>query len=92
MFAVYCSENVVRDLHHLRDIDAKAFERAERVFRELMTEPLSREGHPEAVPNAPNHWMRRISRNHRVLFQMFPTKVHVHAVFTMSRRIAYPQV
>ena len=60
--------------------DRKRTQRIVRMIREVLREPFAGVGKPEPLKNAlVGYWSRRIDQEHRLVYQVFDTKIRILA-------------
>ncbi|MBQ7691398.1 MAG: Txe/YoeB family addiction module toxin [Muribaculaceae bacterium] len=78
MYRISYSDRAKADLIHLKRTDLSAFKKAQRLLNELMDHPRTGTGHPEQLSgDRAGQWSRRITRKHRLIYEIFDTEVYV---------------
>ena len=74
----------VRDLEWWKKNDTRVFHRIEALLTDISLHPFYGIGKPEALKwDLSGKWSRRITREHRVVYQVDRTKVYVY-IFSLK--------
>ena len=78
MYEIVFSQKAEDDLTKLRRSEPAAYKKAVKLLNELMHHPETGTGHPEQLKgNRSGQWSRTISKKHRLIYEIFKTKVCV---------------
>ena len=78
MYSIEYSEEAKRDISLLRQSDPIAFRKVTKLLLELVDHPTEGTGHPEQLKGGGGRmWSRRISKKHRLVYEIFETEVVV---------------
>lgn len=78
MYDIIYSPKAVEDLKKLHKYEPAAHRKAIILLNELMDHPQTGTGHPEQLKgDRTNQWSRRITKKHRLIYEIFETEVHV---------------
>ena len=81
MYEIEISPEAEEDLRKLQRFEPLAFKKAERFIGELMVHPKTGTGHPEPLKkNRVGQWSREITKKHRMIYEIFETKVLVEVI------------
>ena len=78
IYRIDFKEQASRDLYALAKSDPKAFLKAQALIEELKIHPRTGTGKPEQLSgNRTGQWSRRISKKHRLVYEIHDTEVVV---------------
>ena len=78
MYNLDYTETAKADFQRLKQNEPKAFAKLGRLLEELMDHPRTGTGHPEQLSgDLSGQWSRRITKKHRLIYEIFETEVHV---------------
>ena len=78
MYEIIYSPKALDDLQKLQREDPSAYKKAGIFIEELKVHPKTGTGHPEQLKgDRAGQWSRRITRKHRMIYEIFETEVHV---------------
>lgn len=81
MYEIVFSRRANEDIAKLRRYDPQAHKKAVKLINELMEHPRTGTGHPEQLSgNRSGQWSRKITKKHRLIYEIFDTEVHVDIV------------
>lgn len=81
MYKVTFSKRAQEDLATLRRNEPSAHKKAVKLVNELMDHPRTGTGHPEQLSgDRAGQWSRKITKKHRLVYEIFDTEVHVDVV------------
>ena len=77
-YTVEIKEQAQQDLKRLLHSEPKSYYKALQLIGELYDSPRSGTGHPEPLRGrVPEQWSRRISKKHRLVYEIHDTEVVV---------------
>ena len=77
-YRVEIKERAQDDLYRLAKNEPKAFDKVQRLIKELEEHPTTGTGHPEPLRgDHAGQWSRRITDKHRLVYQIYETEVVV---------------
>ena len=77
-YSVEIKEQAQQDLKRLLHSEPKAYAKALQLIGELYDTPCAGTGHPEPLKGTKsNQWSRRISKKHRLVYEIYETEVVV---------------
>ena len=76
-YSVVIKEPAQEDLRKLRLSEPKAYQKALSLISELYEHPRTGTGKPEQLKGRGDLWSRRISKKHRLVYEIIETVVHV---------------
>ena len=77
-YSVEIKEHAQHDLNMLRKNDPVSYKKALALINELYEHPQTGTGKPEQLKGCHgNVWSRRISKKHRLIYEILETEVHV---------------
>lgn len=77
-YSVEIKEHAQHDLNMLRKNDPVSYKKALALINELYEHPQTGTGKPEQLKGYNGEvWSRRISKKHRLIYEIFETEVHV---------------
>ncbi len=78
MYRLTFSPDAEKDLALLKKDEPASFKKAIKLLDEIMLHPRTGTGHPEPLKGKlENRWSRRITKKHRMVYQIFEAEVHV---------------
>lgn len=78
MYIISFSDKAKEDLARLKANDPNSFKKAVKLLNELADHPKTGTGQPEQLKgNRSGQWSRRISKKHRLIYEILETKVIV---------------
>ena len=78
MFEIIYSPRAKDDLRVLQRSEPAAFKKAAALIEELKVHPKTGTGKPEPLSaDRAGQWSRRITKKHRLVYEIFDTEVHV---------------
>ena len=81
MYDIIYSPQAKDDLLTLQRSEPAAFRKAAALIEELKVHPRTGTGKPEPLSaERAGQWSRRISKKHRLVYEIFDTEVHVDVV------------
>ena len=81
MYDIIYSPQTKDDLLTLQRSEPAAFRKAAALIEELKVHPRTGTGKPEPLSaDRAGQWSRRISKKHRLVYEIFDTEVHVDVV------------
>lgn len=81
MYNIVFAPKAIEDLKKLRKNEPTAHRKAIKLINELMDHPKTGTGHPEQLKGErANQWSRRITKKHRMIYEIFETEVHVNVL------------
>lgn len=81
MYSIIYSPQAKDDLLALQGSEPAAFRKAATLIEELKVHPRTGTGHPEPFSaDRTGMWSRRISKKHRLVYEIFDDEVHVDVV------------
>lgn len=81
MYDIIYSPQAKDDLLTLQHSEPAAFRNAAALIEELKVHPRTGAGKPEPLSaDRAGQWSRRISKKHRLVYEIFDTEVHVDVV------------
>ncbi len=81
MYDIIYSPQAKDDLLTLQRSEPAAFRKAAALIEELKVHPRTGTGKPEPLSaDRAGQWSRRISKKHRLVYEIFDTEVHVDVV------------
>ena len=81
MYRIVFAPQAKDDLLRLQREEPNAFLKAERLIEELKVHPKTGTGHPEPLKgDRSGQWSRRITKKHRMVYEVFETEIHVDVV------------
>lgn len=81
MYEIIYSRQALDDLRALQRYEPTAFKKAAKLIEELKDHPRTGTGKPEPLSaDRAGQWSRRISKKHRLVYEIFETEVHVDIV------------
>lgn len=81
MYDIIYSPQAKDDLLTLQRSEPAAFRKAATLIEELKVHPRTGTGKPEPLSaDRAGQWSRRISKKHRLVYEIFDTEVHVDVV------------
>ncbi|MBR1804445.1 MAG: Txe/YoeB family addiction module toxin [Muribaculaceae bacterium] len=77
-YEIVYSPRAKEDLARLSKTEPIAFKKARKLLNELIEHPRTGTGHPEPLSgDRAGQWSRRISKKHRLIYEIFETEVYV---------------
>jgi len=76
-YSVVIKELAQEDLRKLRLSEPKVYQKALSLISELYEHPRTGTGKPEQLKGGGDLWSRRISKKHRLVYEIIETVVHV---------------
>lgn len=77
-YEIVYSPRAKEDLALLSRTEPAAFKKARKLLNELIEHPRTGTGHPEPLSgDRAGQWSRRISKKHRLIYEIFETEVYV---------------
>ena len=77
-YRITFSPRALDDTDRLERDEPKAFKKFLKLLDELKVHPRTGTGHPEQLSgDRVGQWSRRITRKHRLIYEIFDTEVHV---------------
>ncbi|MBP3738748.1 MAG: Txe/YoeB family addiction module toxin [Muribaculaceae bacterium] len=77
-YEIVYSPRAKEDLARLSRTEPAAFKKARKLLNELIEHPRTGTGHPEPLSgDRAGQWSRRISKKHRLIYEIFETEVYV---------------
>ena len=77
-YKVVLAPKAAKDLKRLMDCQPSAYRKALSLIRELQEHPRTGTGKPEQLrENKAGQWSRRITREHRMVYTITESEVHV---------------
>ena len=70
MYNLEYTDKAKQDMQWLKRNEAKAYQKLEKLLLELMDHPSTGTGHPEPLTGRPNQWSRRITKKHRLVYEI----------------------
>jgi len=81
MYSIIYSPQAKDDLLALQRSEPAAFRKAATLVEELKVHPRTGTGHPEPLSaDRAGMWSRRISKKHRLVYEIFDAEIHVDVV------------
>lgn len=81
MYEIVFSKRANEDIAKLRRDDPQAHKKVVKLINELMDHPRTGTGHPEQLSgDRSGQWSRKITKKHRLIYEIFDTEVHVDIV------------
>ena len=81
MYDIIFSPQAKQDLKSLQRSEPASFRKAAALVEELKVHPRTGTGHPEPLSaDRSGMWSRRISKKHRLIYEIFEAEVHVDVV------------
>ena len=78
MYKIIYSPKAIEDLLKLKRSEPAAYKKAAQFIQELKEHPKTGTGHPEQLSgNRAGQWSRKITKKHRLVYEIFDTEVHV---------------
>ena len=77
MYNLDYTDDARRDMQRLKQNEAKAFQKLEKLLDELMDHPRTGTGHPEPLKGRPDQWSRHITKKHRLVYEIMDQTVIV---------------
>ncbi len=78
MYSITLSPLAKEGLAKLKRDEPNSFKKAITLINEIAEHPTSGTGHPEQLKfGTSNHWSRRITKKHRLIYRIFETEIHV---------------
>lgn len=77
-YKITITPDAEKDIVVLAKSEPKSFLKVQKLIEELREHPTTGTGHPEPLKGHPeSRWSRRISKKHRLIYQIFETEVLV---------------
>jgi len=81
MYDIIYSPQAKNDLLYLQRSEPAAFRKAAALIEELKVHPRTGTGKPEPLSaDRAGQWSRRISKKHRLVYEIFDAEVHVDVI------------
>ena len=81
MYEIVFSQRAKEDIAKLRRDEPNAHKKLVKLVNELMDHPRTGTGHPEQLTgDRAGQWSRKITKKHRLIYEIFDTEVHVDVV------------
>jgi len=78
MYEIEYTEIAKEHIRLLRTHEPAAFKKVTQLLLELVDHPETGTGHPEPLKDSdPNRWSRRITKKHRLVYEIHETEVIV---------------
>ena len=79
MYSVTFSREAEEGLAKLKRSEPSSFKKATKLLAEIALHPKVGTGHPEQLKgDRAGQWSRTISKKHRLIYEIFETKILVH--------------
>jgi toxin YoeB len=83
MYRIIYSPKAIEDLQKLKRSESAAYKKADKLIQELKDHPRTGTGKPEQLKGGGGTlWSRRITKKHRLIYEIFETEVHVDVLST----------
>jgi len=83
MYTITYSPRAKEGLSKLKRNEPSAFKKAVKLLNEIIIHPYSGTGHPEQLKgNRSGQWSRKITKKHRLIYEVFENEVHVDVLST----------
>ena len=83
MYKIIYSPKAIEDLQKLKRSESAAYKKADKLIQELKDHPRTGTGKPEQLKGGGGTlWSRRITKKHRLIYEIFETEVHVDVLST----------
>lgn len=83
MYRIIYSPKAIEDLQKLKRSESAAYKKADKLIQELKNHPRTGTGKPEQLKGGGGTlWSRRITKKHRLIYEIFETEVHVDVLST----------
>ena len=69
-YKIIYSQKAEEDLARLLKDEQPAYKKALKLIAELYDHPSTGTGHPEPLTGRPNQWSRRITKKHRLVYEI----------------------
>ena len=81
MYRIIYSPRAIEDLQKLKHSEPSAYKKVDKFIQELKEHPKTGTGHPEQLSgDRAGQWSRKITKKHRLVYEIFDTEVHVNVV------------